>query len=76
MCSVMAGSNHIFEIIKLILFGPRPSCTKMSTSDLIFDACERGDIARVRQAVADGVDVRKVVDKNWFKETPLHCACR
>ena len=69
----MAGSNYIFE---LILFGPRPSCTKMSTSDL-FDACRSGDIARVRQAVADGVDVRKVVNKNsWLKESPLHYACR
>ena len=47
----------------------------MSTRDL-FDACKRGDIAGVRQAVADGVDVRKVVDKNLFNETPLHCACR
>ena len=49
----------------------------MSTCDFIlFDACKRGDIARVRQAVADGVDVRKVVDKNEWNETPLHCACR
>ena len=48
---------------------------KMSTRDL-FDACKRGDIARVRQAVADGVDVRKVVDKNMVNETLLHCACR
>ena len=47
----------------------------MSTSDL-FDACRRGDIARVRQAVADGVDVRKVVDKDVVNETLLHCACR
>ena len=34
----------------------------------------KGDIARVRQAVADGVDVRKVVDKNWNNRTPLHHA--
>ena len=49
----------------------------MSIRDLL-DACERGDIARVRQAVADGVDVRKVVDKSFFSlnETPLHYACR
>jgi hypothetical protein len=47
---------------------------KMSTSDL-FDACWEGDIARVRQAVADGVDVRKVVDKDWYNETLLHRAC-
>jgi ankyrin repeat protein len=52
-----------------------PSYTKMSISDL-FDACKRGDIARVREAVADGVNVRKVVDKNVYNETPLHCACR
>ena len=69
----MAG-NYSFGI----MFGqlsPRPSCTKMSTWDLL-DACERGDIARVRQAVADGVDVRKVVDKNDWNTTPLHYACR
>ena len=40
----------------------------------LFDACEKGDIARVRQAVADGVDVRKAVDKNWLNFTPLHYA--
>ena len=38
------------------------------------DACKKGDIARVRCAVADGVDVRKVVDKNWANRTPLHYA--
>ena len=54
-----------------------PPAPKMSTSDL-FDACRRGDIAGVRQAVADGVDVRKVVNGNWswLNETLLHCACR
>ena len=46
-----------------------------STEDL-FDACINGDIARVRRAVADGVDVRKVVDINWANRTPLHYACR
>ena len=44
-----------------------------STEDL-FDACKKGDIARVRRAVADRVDVRKVIDKNWANRTPLHCA--
>ena len=60
-----------------LLFGqlrPRPSCTKMSTKEL-FDACKRGDIARVRQAVADGIDVRKVVNKDEWNETPLNYAC-
>ena len=45
-----------------------------STEDLI-DACKKGDITRVRRAFADGVDVRKVVDKNWYNRTPLHYAC-
>ena len=51
-------------------------CTiRMSTfsKEDLFDACKKGDIARVRQAVADGDDVRKVVDKYW--DTPLHYAC-
>ena len=51
----------------------------MSMTWDLFDACERGDIARVRQAVTDGVDVRKVVNKSytyWNNETPLHYACR
>ena len=65
----MAG-NYSFGQLR-----PRPSCTKMSTREL-FDACKGGDIARVRQAVADGVDVRKVVNKNEWNETPLHYACR
>ena len=82
MYGVMAGSNYIFGIIKLIFvlkFGPRPSRTKMMSMSMISDvfiACKRGDIARVRQAVADGVDVRKVINVNWHNETPLHHACR
>ena len=46
----------------------------MALRDL-FEACEKGDIARVRQAVADGIDARKAVDKNFFNYTPLHHAC-
>ena len=42
----------------------------------VFGACWEGDIARVRQAVADGVDVRKVVDKSYLNYTPLHYACQ
>ena len=41
----------------------------------LFGACRKGDIARVRQAVADGADVRKVVDKSRSNYTPLHYAC-
>ena len=41
----------------------------------LFDACKRGDIARVREAVDNGVDVRKVVDKSYYNCTPLHWAC-
>ena len=40
----------------------------------LFDACKRGDLAGVRQAVADGVDVRNAVDEIWLNHTPLHCA--
>ena len=47
----------------------------MSLDDL-FDACREGDITRVRQAVAAGVNVRKVVDKSWPNYTPLHYACQ
>ena len=53
---------------------PFSGWSKMSLYYL-FEACKRGDIARVRQAVADGVDVRKVVDKSWLNNTPLHYAC-
>ena len=59
-----AGSGNAHCTIKVSTF---------RTKDLL-DACEKGDIARVRRAVADGVDVRKVVDKNWFNRTPLHYA--
>ena len=54
-------------------------CTiRMSTSSTgdLFDACKKGDIARVRQAVADGVNVRKVVNNNWDNSTLLHYTCR
>ena len=34
-----------------------------------------GDITRVRKAVDNGVDVRKVVDKSYYNSTPLHYAC-
>ena len=47
----------------------------MSTRD-VFDACVTGDIARVRQSVADGIDMRNVVNKGWFNFTPLHYACK
>ena len=60
-----AGSGNAHCTIRMSTF---------STKDL-FDACKKGDIARVRQAVADGVDVRKVVDKNWSNFTPLHYTC-
>ena len=73
MCSVMAG-NYSFGIILFGQLRPRPSCTKMSVRDLFY-ACESGDIARVRRVVADGVDVRKVIDKDVWNETPLHYAC-
>ena len=47
----------------------------MSTRD-VFNACVRGDVARVRQSVADGIDMRNVVNKGWFNYTPLHYACK
>ena len=34
-----------------------------------------GDVARVRQAVADGVDVRKAIGNEVYNETPLHYSC-
>ena len=40
----------------------------------LFDACEKGDITRIRRAIAGGVDVRKVVDNNRLNRTPLHYA--
>ena len=49
--------------------------TRMSSDDL-FEACKKGNIARVRQAVADGVDVTKVVDKRRSDFTLLHYACQ
>ena len=48
---------------------------KMS-SDYLCKACREGDVATVRQAVADGVDVRKVVDMRWPRPTTLHYACQ
>ena len=52
--------------------------TRMSTfnKEELIGASKKGDIARIRQAVAAGVDVRKVVDKYWPNRTLLHHACR
>ena len=47
----------------------------MALRDL-FEACRRGDITRVRQAVADGIDVEKAFDKSYLNYTPLHYACK
>ena len=44
--------------------------------DYLFKACKDGDVAIVRRAVAAGVDVRKVIDKSWLNDTPLHYACQ
>ena len=44
--------------------------------DYLFRACKEGDVATVRQAVADGVDGKKVVDGSWPYPTPLHYACQ
>ena len=46
------------------------------SSDDLFDACTKEDLVRVRQAIADGVDVTKVVDKRWNDFTPLLYACQ
>ena len=64
----MSGNAHC--IIRMSAFS-----TRAELEDL-FVACRNGDIARVRQAVADGVDVRNVVDKKWYNRAPLHYACR
>ena len=64
-----AGSGNAHCTIRMSAF---------STWDLIYDlidACEKGNVARVRRAVADGVDVRKVIDKSWDNRTLLHHAC-
>ena len=44
----------------------------------LFKACKDGDVARVRQAVADGADVRNAVDQGYYNYnfTPLHYACQ
>jgi hypothetical protein len=63
ICSVILRMLRISWAEVIALIGPRPFYTKMSTSDL-FDACKKGDITRVRQAVVDGVDLREVVDEN------------
>ena len=51
----------------------------------LFDACERGDLPTVQQAVADGLDLKNARDYRYFSYTflgyihsnctPLHHAC-
>ena len=47
---------------------------RMSLKEL-FRACKEGDVASVRRAVENGLNVKDAVDKEWFKYTPLHYAC-
>ena len=42
----------------------------------LFQACIAGSIDGVLKAIADGVDVRKAVNKSYLNFTPLHHACR
>ena len=42
----------------------------------LFAACEAGDVERVRRVIANGVDPKKAVSKDWLKETSVHIACR
>ena len=43
----------------------------------LFRACEASDVDRVRRAIAAGVDPKKATKKDsFYKETPLHIACR
>ena len=47
----------------------------------LFYACERGDLPTVRQAVADGLDLKNARDNRYigvyyqYNCTPLHVAC-
>ena len=45
----------------------------------LFDACKGGDLPTVRQAVADGLDLKNARDNRGYYQynsTPLHYACR
>ena len=44
------------------------------TKTELFEACNRGDLAKVRRAVAEGLEVKNAVNKDWFNYTPLHYA--
>ena len=48
------------------------------TESELFEACKRGDLATVRRAVAEGLEVKNAVDKGLYKHlyTPLHYASR
>ena len=54
---------------------------RRTTLDDLFDACVRGDLPTVRQAVADGLDLKNSRSDRYFggyyyyKCTPLHVAC-
>ena len=44
------------------------------TKTELFDACKRGNLAKVRRAVAEGLEVKNAVDNGLFNYTPLHYA--
>ena len=75
---ILAGLvNKTRPRIHLRLFGRINFATMSSrrtTLDDLFRACDRGDLRTVRQAVADGLDVKNARDDR-FPYTPLHHAC-
>ena len=46
----------------------------MSLTEL-FEACREGNVASVRKAVENGLNVKDAVDKEFLNLTPLHYAC-
>ena len=58
--------------------------SRRTTLDDLFSACERGDLPTVRQAVADGLDLKNARQDRYgyyisgyyqYNYTPLHLAC-
>ena len=47
------------------------------TESQLFEACKTGDLAKVRRAVAEGLEVKNAMDKSYFShysDSPLHYA--
>ena len=70
-----ATSDECPHTFTALLKNKAMSSTETTVTETeLFEACVRGDFAKVRRAVAEGLKVKNAVDKGYYDYTPLHYA--